>query len=46
MSTKIQQHKEKDFEKVEPNISFTDMSDDYQEKVFEICRNAYSKYQI
>merc|ERR1719198_728019 len=38
---KVAQQKEKDFEKVEPNISFTDMSDEYQEKVFEICRNAY-----
>ena len=43
MTAKVQQQKEKDFEKVEPNISFTDMSDEYQEKVFEICRNAYSK---
>ena len=41
---KVAQQKEKDFESVKPNISFTDMNDDTQEKVFEICRNAYSKY--
>ena len=42
--TKIAQQKEKDFEKVEPQINFTDMTDLDQDKVVEICRNAYSKY--
>ena len=42
--TKISQLKEKDFEKVEPQINFTDMTDTDQDIVVEICRNAYSKY--
>ena len=44
MAAKVAQQKEKDFESIKANISFTDMSDEQQEKVFEICRNAYSKY--
>ena len=39
----VSQQKEKDFEDVKPQVSFTDQSDDMQEMVYEICRDAYSK---
>ncbi len=41
---KVTQQKEKDFEDVKPNVSFTDQQDDLQETVYDICRDAYSRY--
>ena len=43
MASKVTQNKEKDFDVIMPHISFTDMSDEKQNIVFEICREAYSK---
>jgi len=40
---KVPQTKEKDFDAIEPIVDFTDMSDELQNQVYEICREAYSK---
>jgi hypothetical protein len=43
--TKVTQAKEKDFDDINPKVGFTDMSDEQQNQVFEICREAYSTYK-
>ena len=39
---KVTQDKQKDFDTIEPRISFTDMSEDRKVACIEICREAYS----
>ena len=41
---KVTQQKEKDFDMVEPQVGFTDMTDENQDIVYDTCREAYSKY--
>ena len=43
MTAKVTQNKDKDFDVITPNVGFTDMDDDHQTALFEICREAYSK---
>ena len=43
---KVPQNKDKDFDVIMPQIGFTDMSDDNQAAAFEICREAYSKFDF
>lgn len=40
---KVMQAKERDFDAIEPRISFTDMAEERKLLVIEICREAYSK---
>ena len=44
---KVTQQKDKDFDAIEPRVSFTDMSEERKIATIEICREAYSKeYQF
>ena len=39
---KVIQTKEKDFDAIEPRITFTDMSEERITKIVQACRDAYS----
>ena len=43
---KVAQTKDKDFDTIEPRLSFTDMAEERKQIVVEICREAYSKLDI
>lgn len=40
---RVAQTKDKDFDAIEPRITFTDMSEDRKLMCIEICKEAYSK---
>ena len=42
MATKVTQQKDKDFDAIEPRISFNDMVEERKIAAIEICREAYS----
>ncbi|CDW85199.1 dynein light chain type [Stylonychia lemnae] len=44
--TKVTQTKDKDFDTIEPRISFTDMTEERRVLCIEICREAYSKQHL
>ena len=41
---KVQQHKDKDFDAIDPRIDFNDMIDEQKKETIEFCRGAYSKF--
>ena len=41
---KVTQQKDKDFDAIEPRISFQDMPEDRFNKIVQACRDAYSKF--
>ena len=41
---KVTQQKDKDFDAIEPRISFQDMPEEKFTKIVQACRDAYSKF--
>ena len=41
---KATQQKDKEFDAIEPRVSFNDMAEDRRAACIEICREAYSKF--
>ncbi len=41
--TQVIQTKDKDFDAIEPRVSFTDMSEERYNNIVQACRDAYSK---
>ena len=41
---KVTQQKDKDFDAIEPRVSFQDMPEDRFQKIVQACRDAYSKF--
>ena len=43
---KVTQQKDKDFDTIDPKVSFNDMVEERRNAAIEICREAYSNYII
>ena len=41
---KVAQTKDKDFDAIEPRVTFQDMPEDRFNKIVQVCRDAYSKW--
>ena len=43
---KVTQTKDKDFDMIEPRVSFNDMPEERFNKIVHACRDAYSKWSL